>query len=340
MVLLSAVMMVLAGFRGQAGAETPADVHAEDEKIRADAKAAIYDGRFEELDKLAEEYLKKRERVRGGVWKIRHFSNGLSEPANPEDSADWDLLIENLEKWNGKSKTAFSLNALGHAQLDRAWKIRSRKSRGKDTNSGWGSSAEWLDKSEQTLLKALQQDPACVDVYKNLLHLGICKGWPEEKMNEMFDRAVKAAPEYYDIYYNMAFYKTRQWHGAEGDARRFLNCIPDLVPGNEGLAIYTRTAMQLYPYEFEGFFGEGETKVHWDQMMKGFEAIQRKYPGIYNQNKFAFYASVANDKDTARKLYMELAEKKEFVAESWGGQENIEGTRKWLGIPKSEAPAK
>jgi hypothetical protein len=71
----------------------------------------LYAEKFEALDKLAVEYTEKRERVPGGVWKLRHFSNGLSEPRNPKDSAEWDTLLAKLEKWHAASKTAFSLRS-------------------------------------------------------------------------------------------------------------------------------------------------------------------------------------------------------------------------------------
>ena len=305
------------------------DLGKEEAALRGNAKSLLLEKNFEELDKLAVQYHNSTERVSGGVWKLRHLSEGMAYPDDRKSPEQWEQLLSHLNQWREKSGTAFSLNVLGHCQLNRAWSIRGYSFAGGVDKDNWGDFRDWVAKAETSLMEAVKQDPQCTDAYKSLLHVGISQGWPKSKMEETFHKAIKVAPEYYDYYYNMAFYKMERWYGTEGEWQKFLNSIPDLVPGDQGFVIYARTAVKLYPYYGKDFYGKENNRVQWDKMKRGFETMLAQYPSIFNQNKYAMMAMGAWDKMVATRVFMDLEKKNHLFPEAWGGEAYLAQAKTW-----------
>lgn len=305
------------------------DLGKEEAELRSNAKSLLLKKNFEELDKLAVQYHNSTERVSGGVWKLRHLSDGMAYPDDRKNVEQWEQLLSHLKKWHEKSGTAFSLSVLGHCQLNRAWNIRGYSFADGVNKDNWGDFRDWVVKAETSLMEAVKQDPQCIDAYKSLLHVGISQGWPSSKMEETFHKAVEVAPEYYDYYYNMAFYKMERWYGEEGEWQKFLNSIPELVPGDQGYVIYARTAVKLYPYYGKDFYGKEDNRVKWDKMKRGFETMLAQYPSIFNQNKYAMMAMAAWDKVVATRVFMDLEKKNHLFPEAWGGDAYLAQAKKW-----------
>ncbi|MES2705225.1 MAG: hypothetical protein V4726_01365 [Verrucomicrobiota bacterium] len=341
LLILTAFLMSLTPVLRGAEEESPLKkVGLEERELKESVRGLLYESKFSELDKLAKQYNDKRERVVGGVWKLRHLSDGLAYPGKVSDDAEWKRLLEKLTEWTTKSDTAFPINALGHAQLNYAWNARGYKFAGGVKPENWPVFEEWVEKARGNLEKALEKDPGCVDVYRSLLHVGQSQGWERPQMEAMFQRGIKVVPDYFDNYYNMAFYLMERWHGQPGDCQRFLNSIPDLVPGDTGREIYTRAAMQIYWYYSDHFFGESDDRIYWRRMRKGFEVLNKKWPDIFFRNRFAFYAWAAGDEDTARRVVLELQEKNLLHAPAWYNQKNVDAVLKWLKLEarKPEEP--
>lgn len=305
---------------------------ADQNRFLADSADLLYRGEFKELDRMAKELREKSIRWRGGVWKLRHFSDAISHPKNQEDAEDWKFLFAKLDEWNKASATPFAKMILGKAYLNYGWNARGHDFAHEVDDKQWPNFAERLRQAETTLLAALEEDPKSPELYRNLLHVGISRSWPRERMEKTLREAIAVAPDYYDDYYNMAFFLMERWYGKRGDWQKFANSIPNLVEGEEGYIIYTRVAMQLWPWYQKDFFAEDKPeKISWLKMKRGFEAMMKKYPDSgWDLNRYAYFAWLARDRPTGAPLMKALDEKQLAYDAAWNGQESLDAARKWF----------
>jgi len=184
----------------------------------------------------------------------------------------------------------------------------------------------------ESYVELMKNSQKCVDMYAQLLRIGLAQGWPPDRMQATLQQAISIAPDYYPCYEMVGYYTLESWYGQPGASRAFLESILSMVPGDRGLEIYTRTALPLFPYYREKFFAQGTAGcADWPTMKNGFNAILGRFPkSRWHRNLFAAYACVAQDRAVARTLLDELSAKDEIVPEAWSAAGGLEAGKKWI----------
>jgi hypothetical protein len=78
-------------------------------------------------------------------------------------------------------------------------------------------------------------------------------------------------------------------------------------------------------------------RVDWEKMRRGFEDLEKQFPqSVWNKNAFCFYAFCANDRETTRRLLVEL--KGRFAPEVWPGGDYFEKVNAWAGVEEAVTP--
>ena len=304
--------------------------------LKENVQDLLYTSKFDKLDAMIVEIDEKQLRFLDGDWKLLTFMDAVSYPRKKEDTEAWKELFEHLKDWDQKSRTIFSANAVARTKLNYAYSIRTGAPSKDVTEDQWKVFNSGVEHSLDSYSELLKLPQKCVDMYAQLLRIGLAQGWPPDKMHETLHAANSVAPDYYPCYQMVGYYTLESWFGKSGASRAFLDSIPSMVPDDRGLEIYTRTALALYPYYRENFFGKDATGcADWTTMRRGFESILRSFPNSkWHRNLFAAYACVAQDRATARTLLDEMTAKDEIVAEAWTAAGGFEAGKKWI----TEAP--
>jgi len=301
-------------------------------KLEAEAKNLLYSAQYDQLNAIVADLNENQTRFDDGVWKLSAFFEGVSRPRQSDDPEDWKVLFQRLEDWDKQSHGVFTMNAIGRTQLNYAWNIRTASWARDVSEEQWQVFNDGIARSMKTFAATIKEPEKCIDVYEQLLCVGLAQGWPREKMDATLREAISIAPDYYPCYQKFAYYTLERWHGAPGDTRKFLQSILDFVPGEHGYEVYTHTAMTLTGFYGRNFFASDTTGcADWPMMKKGFETIIHNYPSSKRERNFyAAYACLAGDRTTARALYDDLTAKNEIVLDSWKLAGGFETAKKWI----------
>ena len=301
-------------------------------KLNEYVRDTLYASRFEELDSMIAAINDQQLRFLNGDWKLLTFMDAVSYPRKDSDSEDWKTLFQCLKDWDHKSSTIFTTNAIARTQLNYAYFVRTGAWSKDITEEQWKVFNSGVERSQATYGELFTNPKKCVDMYAQLLRIGLAQGWPPEKMHETLQAAISVAPDYYPCYQMVGYYTLERWYGKPGASRAFLDSIPGMVPGDRGLEIYTRTAIGLYPYYNENFFGkEASGCADWTTMRRGFESILRSFPhSRWHRNLLAAYACLAQDRATARTVLDEIIAKDEVVDGAWTAAGGFAAGKKWI----------
>lgn len=301
-------------------------------QIQQRAEELLAEENFKEIERIGMEYITKKERIPASIWKLTRFADTITKPKDRTDQEGWQRTVERWEKWHKEFNTPFSLTMLGKAHLNHAKNARGDGFANRVSADGWNKMEERLKKAEATLLEAEKKDPENPELYRELLHVGILRGWEKERMDELITKAIKVDPEYYESHFNISYYLMERWHGDKGDWQRYMNSLPKRIEGDEAYIVYARTGIALHPYYKDGFFAEDrEDKISWKTMKRGFEATAKKYPtSAINLNRYGFFCYVAGDKETAKEKIKTIEDQKLHFFEVWGGEEEYKKALKWV----------
>jgi hypothetical protein len=301
-------------------------------KLKDYVRTALSDGRFAELDGIMTEVNDQQLRFLDGEWKLTACLDALSTPQKRDKEDDWKPLLEALTAWDHHSHNVYSGNAVARTKLNFAFFIRTDAPSKDVTKDQWKIFNEAVAYSLETYNDLLKEPAKCVDMYAQLLRIGLAQGWPADRMQQMLAAAMAIAPDYYPCYQIVGYYTLEKWHGKPGASRAFLDSILEMVPGARGLEIYTRTAIALHPYFGASLFAKDSSGcADWKKMKQGFEAILSRFPqSVWHRNLFAAYACVAKDRATAQTLFGELTARSEVVAQAWAPAGGLEASQKWM----------
>ncbi len=324
------IFVLTSGCAGLRASESP-DGPKDDKIFMRQIHTLLYNSQFDLLNDIVSELDKKQSRFSDGLWKLEAFFNAVSQPNQPNDPESWKSLSELLEKWDQKGTTIYTVNAMALTQLHFAWHVRTNKYSSEVADEQWVVFNAGVEKSLQTIQRALAMKQKCVDVDRTLLHIGLSQGWPREKMDAVLNDAITLAPDYYGCYIQMSYYRMERYYGKEGDWQTFLNSLPERVSGDAGLEVYTRVAVKLHPYYKNNFFGNDKShSVNWPTMKSGFDVLRRTCPdSSWNLNQYAYFAVLAKDVPTARKLVRELVDSDLVRLEIWHTSKYFEEVKEW-----------
>lgn len=295
-------------------------------------KTLLYASKFDELDAIVAEANEKQSRSVNGLWRLHSFFYAVGYPQNAKDPEDWKALFQRLEEWNQHSHSVFTTNALGCAHVDQAWHTRTGAWAKDVTEEQWKAFEAGLATALPILNAALEKSPKCVDVYAQLMRIGLAQGWSKEKMDGLLQQAIEIGPDYQECFQIIAYYYQERWAGNPGDAHKYLQSIVTLAPAEHASETYARTAM-IYQHEYQDTFfrDDGTGLADWPTMKSGLESLVRNYPkSTYNRNLLAAYACLAKDRATARPIYEELAAKNELYPDAWKVVGGLDAVKPWM----------
>jgi hypothetical protein len=168
-----------------------------------------------------------------------------------------------------------------------------------------------------------------VPLYHVWTTVGLGLKWPADKYEVIFQKGIKADPNFLPIYYSKLQKLLPRWHGKPGDVERFAEEVADKRGGEEGDMLYMFLARRLAEWQGkEDFFDYAE--ISWPRMKRGFEArIKNPRNRNLEMNHYCYFACLKKERSTAKRLFDEIGN--QWRSEAWGNQGVFEQWRKWTG---------
>ncbi|MFA5140349.1 MAG: hypothetical protein WC728_14045 [Elusimicrobiota bacterium] len=299
--------------------------------IEVEALTLLMRKNFAELDARANKYRTGKERRINGGWKLLTFFSGLTK-ASSENETLWEGRMSLAKEWLAARPDSITGRLLrDRLLLNHAWMARGGGYASQMTPEQRKGFKERLELAQGSIQETDRLARKCPVHFSTMLDLVKDTGGGRKEFDAVFDRAVSLEPEFYQFYFTKAQYLLPKWGGRPGEWEKFIDGLSGRLKGGLALEVYTRTALTL---SGEPEYGSGSglffkrSWVSWDKMRRGFEEIIRRYPRTEDQlNKFAWFACLAGDAGTARKLFRQMAGR--WSPYTWGNAVNYEHWRDW-----------
>jgi hypothetical protein len=291
----------------------------------------LREGKFEELDCLADHARLSKERFAGGAWKLHTIYVGLNSPAQypvvHATPAEWGAHLQRLQKWvTARPQSITARVALARAYLDYGWEARGEGTSDTVSQNGWKLYKERSAEAERILQEASRLSNKCPEWYSSKLMVAQNLGWSAADARAVFDEAFKFEPDYYYSASILANYLQPQWAGEAGDTERFMQEIADRIGGDRGDIFYFQVA--LTPHLICGC--EDQPKLSMERIERGFYASEKQYgTSVLTLNKIVFLA--ANNKDTSSMLADKALTRigEQWDEETWKTKTDFDSTKAW-----------
>jgi hypothetical protein len=288
------------------------------------------------LDKVAAEWSQGKARFLDGNWKIARFYDAIMdmEMSLPE-------RFKRLETWQATYPDSITPRLFhAEAMVKYAWEARGNGVASTVTEEGWKLFKERLATARMELAALNARRTECPHWFVVMQTIALGQGWSREEYEALFDEAIRNDPEYLTFYERKIYYLQPKWYGEEGDELKFVNSLPERVPGGVGEEIYARLAWSGMAAANQRLRESGgryfpDMGLKWEPMKAGFERICARFPKSNRmRNAYAIFAGKASDWETCNRLLLEIGD--QFDMDLWATWENVAAARMWAagkGLP-------
>lgn len=307
----------------------------ERDALQKSVQALFEKAEFAKLESMAGEFRTNKTRFRNGTWKLRMFYAAFgSQPGGASDSA-WKSQITRGEEWSKTfPKSITARIALAEIYRGYAWEARGGDWASKVTEQAWRLMGERLQKSLQYLQDAAKLGITCPGWYSEAQRVGLGAQLERPAYEKLFERGVKAAPDYDAIYVYKAYYLLPRWYGSEGEWESFAmqTMKRDEIPGAK--EIFARAAMYLrdlgvFYQEFSG------SDTSWEALKQSFREVEKNYPdSLEVKSIFCLMCCKQCDYKEAREQMKLLDHKVDLSV--WDSETNFLAAGSWLNNKDSE----
>jgi hypothetical protein len=308
------------------------------QNLQNQVRDMVWDGKFDELEAMAEEFRTQKSRFPSGVWKLHFFYRGFRCRWEKPTTDEWNEFFAKLEQWKQEKPESVTAHiALGSAYIDYAWFARGGGWARDVTEEGWRLFRERLAKARETLEEGEKLPTKDPELYRALLIVGRGQSWNPRRHDEVFRRGEQLEPMYHPLYFERATYLLPRWQGEPGDVERFAELAANKTKHLKGDAFYTRIAWSVAWTAYRDDFFE-MYRFSWPRIKQGFFDIEKQFPNsLWNLNHFCYFACLAGDRETARQLFERIGDK--WDSETWKNEGRFLQWKKWA-HGESEPPQK
>ena len=236
------------------------------------------------------------------------------------DEAFFHDLFARLDRWRAAyPSSSVEPIARAYAYQSLAWASRGDGWASEVTAEGWGGFRDGLQSALDTLELAPSESQA--DMVWHLLKYR-CDGMVNDR--DAAWEAVNDAIERYGfdslaIDFAHAWFSLPRWGGDRGEWQAFARSYSNAGDPER----FARIVWSLY-----GSFGNrmrifSRQDIGWTELQEGFEAMMLHYPDSYrNLNQYGYFACMAGDKESARRLITQIEEGAGHMCDIWALQYN------------------
>lgn len=310
----------------------------ERDEITEKSRMLFREGRFADIEAIADDYRAHGSRTSSGLWKIGLLHDGLDDDfmRGERDDAYWAGLRTKIQTWIDafpRSPTPRILYAT--TLIKEAWAIRGGGWARDVRKEDWEPFQKHIAEARAYMLanKAIgSTDPQW---YDTMLGLARVDGSKPDDVEALVDEATFKYPDYYPIYFGTIGYLQPRWHGNLAAIEAFANLAVEKTHDIEGDSMYAR----IYWFASQLEYGERlfqDTQATWPKMKRGIIDVLKRYPDPWNINNFAHFACIAGDRDTTARLTARIQEP---ISDAWAKDRTLFARcRDWANGADKNAP--
>ncbi len=290
----------------------------------------LADGKYDDLDAVADKWRREKTRTRSGAWNLTLFYQAFAIPRGAPEKA-YETRAGQLEAWAAarpESVTPMILWSL--METDHAWAARGSGFANTVTPDGWTLMKERLASARQRLESVRDRREDCPHWYAAMQTVALGQGWSREEFDALCDEAIESEPAYLEYYFRRAYWLTPRWYGKKGEWEKMSRDLP----GEFGIEMRARITSNLS--EMSGNIFRDSTMT-WPEVDEGFRLLRKKYPLAPNlSSAHAFLAGMAGERQACGELLDGLGD--DVDMNIWVSWINVELARKWAADPDMPPP--
>jgi len=209
--------------------------------------------------------------------------------------------------------------ALAKAYIGYGWFVRGKGYINTVTKENYDLLHERLDLAENELLEAHKLGVKCPRWYREMLYIGMAKGWSLDEFNEIYEEAIKFEPNYLQFYLVKSENVTPKWNGNQGDWEKFVDELPGKLA-----ALETDESDIIYFTVVVNKLRDQSLNINYamlskERIKKGFSDMEKKY-NVDNLrlNQFAFIACLVLEFSSAEEAFNRIGD--DWNKEVWNEQ--------------------
>ena len=280
--------------------------------------------KFDDLERMANDYRMSKSRVPGGEWRLRLFYTALDAP----QQTDKDTLdhLAHLEQWMKAHPESITPRIALATSLHRwAWVARGNGLANTVTPEGWRLFDERIKEAQAVLEGSANIHTMCPQWYSEMMTVGLAQSWDAKRVKENFERGVQFEPGYYYLYLQYSNYLLPKWDGNPGDASKFAKSSADRLGGDAGDPLYFQIATVLIKR------GDGDfplKEMDWARIQRGYQALATQY-GVdrRTKNQLAFMAYKYRDVNVSRQQFALIGD--DWARGVWRDRKFFDRARDW-----------
>jgi len=309
------------GGEAQSAGEPPGETT---DQYRVRVRNLYNRSQFDALEAIANDARATKAHFANGSWKLFQIYNCLGcRDEEPEEM--WQLHDRIHKAWIAAKPNSITAR-VAHADFftTYAWHARGNDYADKVTPEGWRQFEERLQQARETLEKARELQPKCPMWWRVQMTVALGQSWSRADYDALFDEAKKFEPTFWSYDLARANYLLPRWHGKPGEWEAAAEAEAQR-PDGLGWETYARVVAAQRGYYADIF---RNTKASWPRTREGFELMRQRYPDDFGiPSTYCRLACVAEDQDTAKKLFTELGTR--MQAGPWGDARALARDRAW-----------
>jgi hypothetical protein len=301
-------------------------------QYRRSVHGILMEERFEILERMAATLNDRRPVFPDGMPKLYLFDLAFGGPGEHATEEECAAQLARLDRWREEIPDS-PIEPIARAKYftGYGWKARGGGWASTVTEQGWKLFAERLEQARDVLEAAPEESRKFPAWHVAMMVVARARSWSSDARDRLLEEGTRVDPNYYDLHFTHATALLPRWFGQPGEWQQFA----------EGYAedgrpdIYTRIVWAQTSYLDEAtMFTDGG--IRWPLMKAGFEKLMKDFPNSnWNRNNFAYFACIAGDDETARRVLAEIDKNGGYHPVRWT-RDDYERAKRWANPASSQ----
>lgn len=302
------------------------DISASEGLMVRTVRIDLVQEKFDEIDRLADQYRRGKDRWPGGNWKLHTLYEALDAPHQTDkDTVDH---LEHLRHWMTARPESITARIALATSLHRwAWVARGNGTADKVTPEGWQLFDLRIKEAQTVLESARDMKVMCPQWYTEEMTVGLAQGWNQRQMQDLFDRAIQFEPTWQFYYKARANYLLPKWYGNASEVTNFAKDAADRLRGDLGDMMYFEMATVIIK-RGNGNLDPLVQAMDWQRIQRGYQQLTTQFGSDRSQkNRLAFMAYKFNDSSMARQQFASIGN--DWTPGVWKDRAFFDKVRDW-----------
>lgn len=239
------------------------------------SESLLLNSKFDELDKIADNYRTTKAEFIDGEWKLNIFYDGMSYYLRKAPEENWLRRIDKLNDWvkykpdSITARVALAECLVGYAFFKRTWKYADDVK-----EEQWELFHRYMNEALIVLDQAQKLQNKCPGLWSAYQRLDYSGNWDIDQHYKFLNSAIAFEPKYNTYYFRTAYLLLPWWYGEKGEWEKFAESLANGIGGDEGDIIYTRIIWFMARRSPKNVVDDNPN-ISWKRVNKGVQLLKK-----------------------------------------------------------------